>query len=229
MKTVCALWMMLRRMRSRNFDLSVYFVADPAVCGGRDVADVVSAAARGGATMIQLRNKNGEARDFLDQAKVCQAVLKDFKIPFIVNDRVDIALAVDADGVHLGQDDMPPAEARKILGPNKIIGQTAFTLQHFQKIDPAVVDYAGTGPFYETQTKPGKPVLGAERFRNLIALSPVPVVGIGGITPENCVHVIASGANGIAMMRSVSENPDPEYATREFVQIVQTTKMRKAS
>lgn len=203
--------------KQKRFDLSVYFVADPSLCAGRDVVDVVRAAVRGGTTMVQLRDKSGR----YDSAKILRDFLKPLSVPFLINDRVDIALAVDADGVHLGQGDMAAASARTMLGGDKIIGVTAFEKSHFKAIDPAVVDYAGTGPFYPTQTDKGKPVLGAEKFQELLRLSPVPVVGIGGITPENAAAVLQCGAAGVAMMRSISAAENPEDAAQAFVEIVQ--------
>lgn len=208
-----------------RFDLSVYFVADPSVCAGRSVIDVVRQAAHGGLTILQLRDKTGDIPAFLARARALQKILKPLQIPLIINDRVDIALAVNADGVHLGQEDFPPEEARELLGPEKIIGVTAFEERHFRNIDPAIVNYAGTGPFFPTLTKPGKPVLGAAGFKKLVALSPVPVVGVGGITPENAEEVIKVGAAGVAMMRAISESPDPEKAARAFA----AAYLRKAS
>lgn len=200
----------------KKLDLSVYFVADPACCGGRAIEDVVMAAVKGGVSVVQYRNKSGDMREIAAQAALLCEMLSGTNVPFLINDYVDIALAVGADGVHLGQGDARPDEARAILGRNVIIGQTAFTAEHIGAVDPAVVDYIGTGPFYPTQTDKGKPVMGAEKFRALAAFSPVPVVGIGGITPENALDVLEAGAAGVAMMRSISEAQDVEAAARAF-------------
>ncbi len=232
----------------RCFDLSVYFIADPSVCAGRRVVDVVAAAVKGGASMVQLRDKTGvfedvkEIKGFLLSFPPTRSPSDFFpppiggrvteggvrivggRIPFIINDDVMLAKEINADGVHLGQGDMSALEARKILGPDKIIGVTAFEDEHFAAIDPAVVDYAGTGPFYATKTKPGKKILGALEFTRLVKLSPVPVVGIGGITPDNAGAVMACGAAGVAMMRGVSEANDPEAAARAFVEKVRNKK-----
>lgn len=203
--------------KKSSFDLSVYFIADPSLCAGRNVVDVVKAAAAGGATMVQLRNKSGNILELLEQAHKCRAVLRPLGIPFIINDRADVAHEINADGVHLGQDDMHPEAARKILGEGKIIGVTAYDVPHFEAIDPSVVSYAGTGPFYPTKTDKGKPVLGPEKFCELVRSSPVPVVGVGGITPENAFRIIESGGAGVAMMRAVSEADHPELVIREFI------------
>ncbi|MBL4805642.1 MAG: thiamine phosphate synthase [Alphaproteobacteria bacterium] len=202
------------------FDLSVYFVADPSCCAGRDIAGVVMDAVRGGVTMVQYRNKSGNMPEIHAQAAMIAELLKDADVPFLINDHIDVAFAVEADGVHLGQGDASPATAREKLGSQAIIGQTAFTSEHMQAIDSQVVDYVGTGPFYPTQTDKGKPVLGAEEFAALVKLSPVPVVGIGGITAGNAAAVIDAGAHGVAMMRAISEAESPEAAAQEFTKVL---------
>ncbi len=211
-------------LMNKNFDLSVYFVADPSVCAGRNVTDVVAAALRGGVSMVQLRDKGAslaiaqKVRDVVAAHNAQRAR----RVAFLINDHVEIAQEIGADGVHLGQEDMTPRQAREVLGPEAIIGLTAFTEDQIRAVDPAVVDYIGTGPFYETQTKKGKPVLGPVEaggngeFSSLIALSSVPVVGIGGITPGNARTVIEAGAQGVAMMRSISEAQDPAEAAQAF-------------
>lgn len=206
-------------MTSKAFDLSIYFVADPHACAGRDIAETVMAAVEGGVTMVQLRNKVDPKPVIAAQAAMLAELLKSTGVPFLVNDHVDIAKDVEADGAHIGQGDIDPVEARQLLGKEAILGLTAFTEAHIKAVDPSIVDYIGTGPFYPTQTDKGKPVLGAERFAELIALSPVPVVGIGGVTPDNAKNVLDAGANGVAMMRSVSEADDPKVAAERFAQL----------
>ncbi|MGH1457042.1 MAG: thiamine phosphate synthase [Alphaproteobacteria bacterium] len=208
-------------MRFREtFDLSVYFVVDPSVCNGREVESVVAAAARGGVTMVQLRNKTDPIDVVERQARVTQDILADSGIPFILNDHVELAAMIGADGVHIGQEDMSAKNARDIIGESAILGVTAYTEAHYAAIDSSVVDYVGTGPFYATKTKPDKAVLGAEGFKNLVYGVPIPVVGIGGVTAENAASVIVAGASGVAMMRSLSEADDVEAVAREFVEKV---------
>jgi len=214
--------------------LSVYFVADPSLCanadgGARDLVDVVMAAVRGGVSMVQLRDKRGDKAQTLVIAAMLSEMLKPLDIPFLINDDPEIAFAVGADGVHLGQGDMSAGDARDMLGADAIIGQTAFTADHMAAVDPAVVDYVGTGPFYETKTDKGKPVMGAEAFTQIAALSPVPVVGIGGVTASNCAAVIAVGADGVAMMRAISGAADPEVAARDFVSAVAAARQEEAA
>lgn len=228
----------------------VYFILDPALCNGRDVADIAAAALRGGAGMIQYRDKENTPDIILHNINLIKKIVDEFsmdqfnarnpspspfgrgkkreafqgegfgKIPFLINDHVAIAREIGADGVHIGQGDMTAAQARALLGPNKIIGLTAFTEDHIRAVDPAIVAYIGTGPVYPTHTDKGKPVLGVERFAELAALSPVPVVGIGGITAENAAPVIHAGAAGVAVMRAISQAPDPELASRELVRVI---------
>lgn len=210
-------------MTSFNKDqLSIYFVADPHACGGRDIVDVVMAAIDGGVTMVQLRNKVDGKPVIAAQAAMLAELIKPSGVPFLINDHVDIARDVEADGAHIGQGDVSPSEARAILGDDKILGLTAFSEDHISAVDPAVVDYIGTGPFFPTQTDKGKPVLGAAKFSYLIKLSLVPVVGIGGITPENAADVLRAGADGVAMMRSISEANDPKAAAERFQCLVKT-------
>ena len=204
-----------------KFDLSVYVIIDPATCNNRQVEEVARQARVGGATMIQLRNKTDDLKVVEQQARAVQHALDGSDIPFILNDHVELAAKINTDGVHIGQDDMSAHEARAMIGADKILGLTAFTDEHYAVIDGDVVDYVGTGPFYPTLTKPDKAVLGAEKFKELIPKSPVPVVGIGGITPQNAHAVITAGADGVAMMRAVTAAEDITQATRDFVRAVE--------
>ena len=204
----------------KNFNSILYFIADPSLCRGRAVEDVVAAALRGGVTMMQYRDKSQDKNEILQQAKILKKLCESCHIPFLINDHVDIAREIDADGVHLGQGDMDPAEARCLLGPDKIIGLTAFTEKQIGKVDPALIDYIGTGPVYPTKTDKGKPVLGVQKFAELIQHATVPVVGIGGVTPENAPAVLDAGAAGVAVMRAISEADDPEAAARRLRQVL---------
>ena len=164
--------------------------------------------------MIQLRDKSDQV---LAHARALKGL--NLPVPLLINDHVDVAKDVDADGVHLGQGDMDVAKARRLLGPDKIIGLTAYNEAQIEGVDPAIVDYIGTGPVYATKTDKGKPVLGAQPFGKLAALSRVPVVGIGGVAPENALPVLHAGAAGVAMMRSISEAEDVGAAARAFTEI----------
>ncbi len=197
--------------------LSIYVIIDPIVCNGRSVVEVAQKSVNGGATMIQLRNKVDSLAIIKNQARAIQSILADSSVPFIINDYAELAAEINADGVHIGQGDMPAIEARKVIGNDKILGLTAFTKEHYSVISPDIVDYVGTGPVYPTLTKPDKEVLGIDGFAKLAKDSPVPVVGIGGITPQNAGAVIKAGASGVAMIRAVSEAENPEQAVSDFV------------
>ena len=207
--------------KRKDFDLSVYVVLDPEICGDERLESVALAAVEGGATFLQLRNKVAPEEVVEEQALRIMEVLADFYVSFVIDDHVDLAARLDADGVHVGQEDMDYRAAREIIGEGKILGLTAFTPEHYEEIDPALVDYVGTGPVFSTLTKPDKRVLGVDGFAKLVAKAPVPVVGIGGITPENAGAVIKAGADGVAMIRAVVGAENPGLAAMEFVQAVE--------
>jgi len=211
---------MSRSAFQADLPLAVYFIADPSVCRGRPLPEVLREALEGGVTLVQLRDKVRPPSELFNEALLLRDICHAYDVPFIVDDHVELARDVEADGVHVGQEDMDPAHARQLIGEEMILGLTAFTEEHIRAVDPDVVDYIGTGPVYATQTKPDKTVLGPEGLAGLVALSPVPVVGIGGITPENAGAVIKAGANGVAMMRAVSEAVHADQAARAFVEVV---------
>ena len=206
-----------------DLDLSIYFIADPECCAERPVVDVVMEAAKFGVTMVQYRDKLNERPMIAANAAVMAEFLKPMNIPLIINDYVDIASSSSADGVHLGQSDVNVHYARQKLGFDAIIGQTAYTQEQIGMVDDTVVDYIGLGPFYPTKTDKGKPVLGAEQFSVLANLRDIPVVGIGGITPDNAAEVMAAGADGVAMMRSISEAEDIAAAVQAFKSALQVS------
>ena len=211
------------------FDLSVYFIVDPSLCGGRDIAEVVALAVKGGATMIQLRNKTADADEIAAQGRALLNVLRPGPVPLLINDYPDVAADIGADGVHIGQGDVAPEEARAILGPDAIVGLTAFTEGHFSALDPEIIDYVGTGPVYPTLTDKGKSVMGINNLANFVQLSPVPVVGIGGITSETADDVFQTGAVGVAMIRAISGAEHPDIAAHDFVQIARKYKLQSAA
>ncbi|MCB1533080.1 MAG: thiamine phosphate synthase [Alphaproteobacteria bacterium] len=210
-------------------DLSVYFVADPSACGGRDVVDVVRAALRGGVALVQYRNKDQSSEQCLEEARAVLDMCRAANIPCLINDHVELAAQIDADGVHIGQGDMSAQQARAILEPGKIIGITAFTDAHFAAINPEIIAYCGTGPVYPTLTDKGKPVMGINRLADFVQKSSVPVVGIGGITPESAPYVFETGAAGVAIMRGIGAADDPEQAARAFADIARRHKEKQAA
>ncbi len=197
-------------------DLRLYVVLDPAVAGGRSVVEIAEQAIAGGATMLQLRDKRSPDREVFDAATAIARLCRTASVPFIVNDRVDIAWASGANGVHLGHDDLPPEVARRLLGNDATIGMSAGNPAELAAALPAQPDYLGVGPMYATSTKSdaGAPV-GPAMVRTLRNAAPAtPLVGIGGITAANAAAVLAAGADGIAVVSAVVAAPDVAAATR---------------
>lgn len=169
----------------------------------------------GGADTIQLRQKTGSTRALIETARQIQGLCRKAGATFIVNDRVDVAIAAGADGVHLGQDDFPIPLARSLLGEGAIIGGSAGTLEEAQKCLTEGADYVGFGPVYETTSKnDAGPVAGLELLKEIAGRIPLPIVAIGGITTENMTDVIKAGAHGIAVISAVCCQEDPKEATR---------------
>jgi thiamine-phosphate pyrophosphorylase len=203
------------------FDLSLYLITDPSLCGVRGVRATVRAAIAGGATMVQLRDPEGKTRALVEEARALAAILRPAGIPFIVNDRVDIALAAEADGVHLGQSDMLPADARRLIGRHRILGLSITSEADLERSDLAGVDYLGVGPIYPSPTK--SDAAPAIAIGGLIAIrkrTSLPIVAIGGLHAGNAGEAIATGADGVAVVSAICAAPDPQTAARELRQLV---------
>jgi thiamine-phosphate pyrophosphorylase len=199
------------------FDLSLYLVIGPDVTAGRDVTSVALAGVRGGATMVQLRYKTG-ASEIMQSAREVIEVLRPTGVPVIINDRVDLARALGAQGVHLGQGDAAPAEARAVLGDDAIVGLSITHPDQLERVDPSVVDYLGAGPIFETASKPdATPPLGLEALVRIAGGVRLPVAAIGGITEANAAAVIRAGADGLAVISAICAADNPEEATRTLV------------
>jgi thiamine-phosphate pyrophosphorylase len=187
---------------------------DAALCGTRGVAAVVEAAVRGGVTLVQLREKALATRDFVQRARALKALLGPLGIPLVINDRVDIALAVGADGVHVGQSDMPPADVRRLL-PHALIGLSIESLDQLPAAERAPIDYFGVSPVFATPTKlDTMPPIGLEGLRAIRAATRRPLVAIGGIEAGNVAAVIAAGADGVAVVSALCTAADPQAAAR---------------
>lgn len=198
---------------SPRFDLSLCLVTDPEMTARRGLVETVAAAIDGGVTLVQLRHKDGPPRLMVEAGRALKALLTARGIPLIVNDRVDVAHAIGADGVHVGQDDLPPAAARAILGPHAIIGLSIARMAELGTFDPAVVDYVGLGPIFPTGTKADAAVaLGEAVFASIRRQLRCPVVAIGGITAANAAQAIAAGADGIAVVSAICNAADPRAA-----------------
>jgi len=211
----------------RPFDFSVYLITDRALSGARGVLATVAAAIAGGATMVQLRDPEAKTRALVEEARAIHRLTRPAGIPFVVNDRVDVALAAGADGVHLGQSDMTVADARALIGPDPILGLSITSEADLDVSDLRGVDYLGVGPVFQTSTKPdAAPPINVGGLEAIVARTKVPIVAIGGIHAGNASDAIAAGARGIAVVSAICAAPDAEAATRELVEIVRNTRGR---
>lgn len=205
-----------------TLDLAVYGLADPAVCPRERLPAMVGEAIAGGATLIQLRDKRGETRSLLALAEALLAVTRPLGVPLLVNDRVDVALAAGADGVHLGQDDMPVEHARHLLGPRSIIGLTVRSLDEAQGMPVDLVDYAAIGGVFATTSKDNDAapigLNGLARIAQSLRLRApgMPLCAIAGITAQNAGEVIAAGVDGVAAISSLFGSAHAESAAREL-------------
>lgn len=199
----------------RRLDLRLYLVTDPHLVPAHALVDTVMAAVRGGVTCVQLRDKAADTRPLLEAARALVARLAPLGVPLIVNDRADVALAAGADGVHVGQSDLPIEDARRLLGPERIVGVSIEALE--QADGAAGADYLAASPVYATPTKTDTaPPLGLEGVRALVERGPVPVVGIGGIGAAEAAAVMEAGAAGIAVVSAILGAPDVEAAAEQL-------------
>jgi thiamine-phosphate pyrophosphorylase len=209
-----------------NVNLTLYVLVDPARAKGRPLADVAAAAARGGATLIQLRDKSGVTRTLVEQATAIKRSLTGSGVPFLVNDRLDVTLAAGADGVHLGRDDLDPITARRLLGPRAIIGATVRADADVAALAPGAIDYVCIGGVFATTSKDNPdPPIGVHGLGHLARLvrermPGMPVGAIAGIDEGNAGEVMRAGADGVAVVSAVTAASDPEVAARRLRVIV---------
>lgn len=197
--------------------LSLYLVTDRSLAGGKPVEEIVRAAVAGGVTMVQLREKDIPTRDFIDEAIALKAALSGTGVPLIINDRVDVALAADADGVHIGQSDMPYEAARSLMGPEKIIGLSVENMDQVLLANSLDVDYIGVSPVFATPTKTDTAApFGLEGLAEAVRKSGHPAVAIGGMNAKTAADVIAAGADGIAVVSAIMASEDPRSSAAEL-------------
>jgi thiamine-phosphate pyrophosphorylase len=198
--------------------LRVYLVTDAGMCRGRSLQDVVAAAIRGGVTCVQLREKGAPTRDVFALAMALQPMLLGLGIPFVINDRLDIALACAADGLHLGQTDFPVADARRLLPEQAFIGLSVDSIEDLDAAATLDVDYLGISPVFTTTTKlDTQPPWGLEGLRRARARTALPLVAIGGIHADTASQVFAAGADGVAVVSAICAADDPEKAARQLL------------
>jgi thiamine-phosphate pyrophosphorylase len=207
-------------------DVRLNAIVDPERANGRSLADLTRLVVAGGATLIQMRDKHGDTRQMIERARAIKAALTGTGVPLVINDRVDVALVAEADGVHVGQDDMRAEDARRLLGPRAIIGLSIKTVALANAAPLDVLDYVGVGGVYATTSKdnPNNPI-GVAGLRDIVAAfrarkRALPICGIAGIDAGNARDVITAGADGVAVISALSMTADPQAAARELRGVV---------
>ncbi len=207
-------------------DVRLNAIVDPERANGRALDELARLVVAGGATLIQLRDKLGSTRRMIEEARAVKAALKGSGVPLVINDRVDVALAAGADGVHVGQEDMRVEDARRLLGGNAIIGLSVKSVAQANAAPLDALDYVGVGGVYATASKDNPdPPIGVAGLRAIVAAlrarrAALPVCGIAGIDAGNAAAVIAAGANGVAVISALSLRTDPQGAARELRRVV---------
>jgi len=213
-------------------DLALYAILDPAVAGARTLPELARLVA-GSATLLQLRDKHSHTRLLVEEARALRQVLAPAGVPLLINDRVDVALAADADGVHIGQDDMAAQDARALLGRGAIIGLSIQNVEQAEAAPLELLDYVGVGGVYATtskdNTRPPIGPAGLERIAKVIRTRRpgFPICGIAGITAANAADVVAAGADGVAVISALSLAPDPAAAARDLRGVVDEALKKK--
>ena len=207
-------------------DVRLNAIVDPERANGRSLAELARLVVAGGATLIQLRDKHGATRQMIEAARAIKAALAGTGVPLVVNDRVDVALIAEADGVHVGQEDMRAEDARRLLGPQAIIGLSIKSVALANAAPLAALDYVGVGGVYATTSKDNpNPPIGVDGLRDIVAAfrarkRDLPICGIAGIDAGNAAPVIAAGADGVAVISALSMKADPRAAARELRGVV---------
>ncbi|MDS0295591.1 thiamine phosphate synthase [Halogeometricum luteum] len=202
-----------------NTELRTYLVTQADRSRGRGTVATVRAAIDGGVDVVQMREKHATARERYELGRELRELTREADVAFVVNDRVDVAAAVDADGVHLGDDDLPIAVAREQLGPDALVGRSVSTVEAAVEAERAGADYLGVGAVFATDTKDvseGESNVGTERVAEIADAVEIPLVGIGGITAANAADVVGAGADGVAVVSAITDTDDPETAARDL-------------
>lgn len=207
-------------------DLRLYAIVDPENAGGHALGDLAAKVGQGGATLVQLRDKLSDTGPFVEHARAVQAALAPAHVPLLINDRIDVALAVGAEGVHIGQTDMEAAIARKLLGPKAIIGLTLKSMADIEAAPIDLVDYVAIGGAYATTSKQTtRTPIGLEGFRTRVAAMrarapQMPIVAIAGINAGNAAGIVDAGVDGVSVISALSKVADPAAAARELRKVV---------
>ncbi|MGO6786237.1 thiamine phosphate synthase [Rhizobium ruizarguesonis] len=201
----------------KAFDLSLYLVLDPDLCAGIGMVETARLAVAGGATIVQLRDKHAGTSGMIETGRALKQALDGTGALLIVNDDVEAAIAIGADGLHIGQEDIDAMRARTLIGPDMILGLSVENEALAGAVDPDLIDYTGVGPVFATPTKADhKQPIGFDGLARLVKASPVPSVAIGGLKADHVAQVFAAGAKGLAVVSAICGTPDPEAATRRI-------------
>lgn len=209
-------------MNKADVDYSLYLVTDSELTKERGLYPCVAEALKGGVTLLQLREKNKSTKDFYDIALEIKKLAATHHIPLIINDRMDIALAVDADGLHIGQDDMPLTIARKFMGQDKLIGVSATTLEEAVQAQEEGADYVGVGAVFTTPSKKDAKPVSLQELTRIKAALKIPVVAIGGINETNAEKLKPAGINGISVISAILGKQDIQQAARELRDLIES-------
>jgi len=205
-------------------DPTLYVVLDRTAARGRDLDDLLAAVIDGGCRMVQLREKDWPSGRVMPVARRLRERRGRAGVTFVVNDRVDLAVAVGADGVHLGQDDLPAGAARPLLRPGMLLGVSTHGVEQARAARDDGADYVAVGSMFATATKPDFQLVGPALIRKLRGEIRVPLIGIGGITHDNVAEVVRAGADGVAVISAVCAAPDPASATRRFLELIRSAR-----
>ena len=201
-----------------NFDSSLYFITDSTLWSENDFLCRVESACKGGVTLVQLREKDRTTREYIDLAEKVHRITQHYDIPLIIDDRVDVALAVNAEGVHVGQSDMPVKTARKLMGEDKIVGATAKTVIQAVEAYEQGADYLGVGAIYPTTTKVKTVLTSVDILKEIVKAVPIKVNAIGGLNKDNIFVLKDSGIDGICVVSAIMKADDPCIAAKELME-----------
>ena len=205
-----------------KLNLTLYLVTDSTNLSEEEFLSKVEAACKGGVTLVQLREKNRSTKEYMDLANKVKAITDRYDLPLLIDDRIDVAMAANAAGVHVGADDMPVALARKLLGPNKIIGATAKTVEVAMKAQADGADYLGVGAIYPTTTKVKTVLTKVETLQDICKHVSIPVGAIGGLNKDNCDILQGTDIDGICVVSAIMKQADCELAARELKEKIKT-------
>ena len=202
-----------------KLDLSLYLVTDKRNKTDDEFLEIIEEAIKGGTTVVQIREKEGETLDFYNLALKVKEITSKYNVPLIVNDRIDVALAIKSEGVHIGQTDMPADVARSLIGDEMILGVSASTVEEARKAEKDGADYIGTGAVFPTATKDDAPSITKDDLKEVTGSINIPTVAIGGITLENASELAGTGIAGISFVSAIMNSEDPKTASENLLKI----------